>query len=236
MKRVTVFVCMVGLLACTKTPPAAVNPESKTGLTAANPAAEPPSGAAPVASAPAASATAAAPAAPAAPAPELVLPAGTPIRVMTTSTISTKSNKSGEAFEGSLYAPITVDGKVLLPKGTPVRGVIAESDPGGRVKGRARLSLRLSSIDVNGKKVVLASNTYVKQAPGTKRRDAAKIGIGSGAGAAIGAIAGGGAGAAIGAAAGAGAGTGMVLVTRGEPAVIPSESVVGFRLREAVKF
>jgi hypothetical protein len=68
----------------------------------------------------------------------------------------------------------------------------------------------------------------------TKGRDAMKIGIGSGVGAAIGAIAGGGMGAAIGAAAGGGAGTGVVLATRGAPAVIPSESVLHFALRSPI--
>jgi hypothetical protein len=58
-----------------------------------------------------------------------------------------------------------------------------------------------------------------------------KIGIGAGIGAAIGAIAGGGKGAAIGAGAGGGAGTGLVLATRGDPAVIPGESQLTFRLQ-----
>src|SRR6266511_178751 len=45
------------------------------------------------------------------------------------------------------------------------------------------------------------------------------------------AIAGGGKGAAIGAGAGGGAGTGLVLATRGDPAVVPSESKLTFRLQ-----
>lgn len=233
MRKLAVFACVAWMVACTKSPPtAATNSDLKSGLTAGNPPAETSGTIAPAAGSPAAAAPVAKPV----PEPEIVLPAGTPIKVMTTASISTASAKSGQAFEGSLYAPITADGKVVLPKGTPVRGVIAESDPGGRVKGRARLILRLASIDVNGKSVPVSSSTYLKEAPATKKRDAMKIGIGSGAGAAIGAIAGGGAGAAIGAAAGAGAGTGLVLATRGEPAVVPGETVVGFRLKDAIRF
>ena len=52
-------------------------------------------------------------------------------------------------------------------------------------------------------------------APGTKKADATKIGIGAGAGAIVGAITGGKKGAAIGSAVGAGGGTGVVLATRG---------------------
>jgi hypothetical protein len=236
MKRLAVFACVAWMAACTKAPQNATNPDSKSGLTQSSPSGETPVAGTPSANSPAPKSAAAPAPAAVAPAPEIVLPAGTAVKIITTSSLSTENVKAGQSFEGSLHAPITVNEKVVLPKGTPVRGVIAESDPGGRVKGRARLALRLTSFDVDGKKVTIATNTFVREAPGTKKRDAMKIGIGSGAGAAIGAIAGGGAGAAIGAAAGAGAGTGVVLATRGEPARIPSESVVAFRLREAVKF
>ena len=50
----------------------------------------------------------------------------------------------------------------------------------------------------------------------TKKKDATKIGIGTGAGAIIGGIVGGGKGAAIGAGVGAAGGTGVVMATRGE--------------------
>ena len=77
----------------------------------------------------------------------------------------------------------------------------------------------------------IATNTFTREADATKGKDAAKVAIGTGVGAAIGAITGGGKGAAIGAAAGGGAGTGVVLATHGDAAVIPSESVLTFALR-----
>ena len=113
--------------------------------------------------------------------------------------------------------------------------MIAESDKGGRVKGRAKLVVRLTRLHASsGHGVEIVSNTIEREARATKGKDAAKIGIGSGVGAAIGAIAGGGKGAAIGAGAGAAAGTGAVLATHGDPAVIPSESVLEFRLHSPV--
>jgi hypothetical protein len=91
--------------------------------------------------------------------------------------------------------------------------------------------LRLTALETaNGEWIDINTHTVVRQAPGSKGKDATKIGIGSGVGAAIGAIAGGGKGAAIGAGAGAGAGTGAVLATRGKPAVIPSETVLTFKV------
>ena len=50
----------------------------------------------------------------------------------------------------------------------------------------------------------------------------------------FGAIVGGKKGAGIGAATGAGAGTGVVLATRGDPAVYPSETVITFKLRAPI--
>ncbi len=160
----------------------------------------------------------------------VILPQGTRLRVRTTTTLSTKSTNSGEKFSGSLAEPLLVDGKTILPKDADVEGVVAEADEGGRVKGVASISLRLTSVELGGKQVPVKSSLYVKAAPATKKKDAVKVGIGAGVGAAIGAIAGGGKGAAIGAASGAGAGTGVVLATRGAPAEIPAESVISFRL------
>lgn len=166
------------------------------------------------------------------PEPEpIIIPAGTVVRVRTTNALSTRANRPGDGFMATLAEPLTINGRVIAPRGARVRGVVANSDPGGRVKGRASISVRLVSLE----KTAIATNYYYRQAPGTKKRDAMKIGIGSGVGAAIGAIAGGGIGAGIGAAAGAGAGTGYVLTTRGAPAVIPSESVLSFRLQSPVR-
>ncbi|MEO5924989.1 MAG: hypothetical protein ABIR70_14305 [Bryobacteraceae bacterium] len=160
----------------------------------------------------------------------VTLPEGTRLLVRTTSTLSTKTATSGEAFSGSLAEALLVDGKEILPKGAEVTGVVAESDDGGRVKGVASISLRMTGIELAGERVPVKSSLYVKAAPATKKKDAVKIGIGAGIGAAIGAIAGGGKGAAIGAASGGGAGTGVVLATHGDPAVVPAESIISFRL------
>jgi len=161
--------------------------------------------------------------------------AGSPIAIYTAKTLSTKTDKDGERFIGSLARPIVNDDWVIAKKGAQVEGVVVNSDPGGRVKGRASMTVRLRSLQLaDGSTISLSSSSYTKVAKGTKKKDALKIGIGAGIGAAIGAIAGGGKGAAIGAGAGGGAGTGLVLATRGDPAVIPSESLLTFRLQTPI--
>lgn len=165
----------------------------------------------------------------------VTVPAGTPIKVRTANTLSTKTVKSGDAWSGSLVDAITRDGYVLARRGAAVRGIVANADPGGRVKGRAGLALRVTSITLaNGSSQRVASSAFGTEANSTKKKDAAKIGIGAGIGAAIGAIAGGGKGAAIGAGAGGAAGTGVVLGTHGDPAVIHSESVLAFTLGSSI--
>ncbi len=164
----------------------------------------------------------------------MVIAAGTSLTVRTTSTLSTKSAAAGESFMATLEEPLRVGDRVVAPKGATVEGTVVNSDDGGRVKGRAVISVRLSSLEAGGRNIAIDTNAITRQARATKAKDATKVGIGAGIGAAIGAIAGGGKGAAIGAATGAGAGTGVVLATKGEPAVIPSESVLIFELKSPV--
>ncbi len=166
---------------------------------------------------------------------QATLPAGTRLQVRTMNTLSTKVVKSGESFSASLEEPLVEGNWVIAPKGATVLGTIVNSDPGGKVKGRASLAVRLTQLQTaDGQQIAISTDTYGVQAKASKQEDAKKIGIGAGVGAAIGAIAGGGSGAAKGAGVGAGAGTGMVLATRGDPAVIPSESVLSFQLVDSV--
>jgi hypothetical protein len=155
---------------------------------------------------------------------------GTEIRARLVPTLSTKTAQAGQTFEATLAEPLTAGDYVIAPKGARVSGTVVESDPGGRVKGVASIAVKLTGIEVKGKEVAISTTAYGREAQSTKKQDAAKVGIASGIGAAVGAIAGGGRGAAIGAGAGAGAGTGVVLATRGEPAVLPSETMLTVKL------
>ena len=78
----------------------------------------------------------------------------------------------------------------------------------------------------------MSTAAIAREAAGTKKKDAAKIGIGAGAGAIIGGIAGGGSGAAIGSVVGGAAGTGVVLGTRGEEVELPSGTTLSTTLTQ----
>ena len=165
----------------------------------------------------------------------VTLAAGTGLKVRTTSALSTESHQAGESFTATLEEPLVEGNWVIAPQGATVEGWIVEADEGGRVQGVARLSIQLAQLHTaDGQIIEINTNPFVVEAETTKREDATKIGIGAGIGAVIGAIAGGKKGAGIGAATGAGAGTGVVLATRGDAAVIGSETVLDFELQSPV--
>src|ERR1041385_3480721 len=158
----------------------------------------------------------------------VIVPEGTALVVRTTNVLSTETVESGQAFTASLAQPWLHDGREIAAKGSRVEGRLVNSDDGGRVKGVASLSVRMTGLQVGGQLVDLSTNTVTQNARTTKSKDATEIAIGAGVGAAVGGLSGGGKGAAIGAAAGGGAGTGLVLATHGAPVVIPSETLLTF--------
>ena len=154
---------------------------------------------------------------------------------MTSSTLSTKSNKSGETFSAVLSKAIVSDDWVIAKQGARVEGLIVDSDPGGRVKGVASMTITLRKLTLaDGRTIDLDTDTVIHEANTTKGKDAKKIGIGAGVGAAIGAIAGGGSGAAIGAAVGGGSGAAASLATRGDAAELPGETELKFTVQTPV--
>jgi len=171
------------------------------------------------------------------PAPRRVtIPAGTVLAVRTRNTLSTERNYKDDTFTATLDEPLTVDGLVIAEKGAEVEGRVARSERGGRVEGLASLAVELVQLHASdGQKVSIATNLVETRAESSRRSDAKKVGIATGVGAIIGAIAGGGKGAAIGAGVGAGAGAGAVIATRGDHAVISSESRLDFRLQTPVE-
>ena len=218
-------------------PSASGAPASAPANGAAQPATQPaPNGPQPGAPAPTETAQVApAPAPPPPPPPPqpetLQIPAGTPIAIRTVSSLSTKTNKTGEPFSATLASALVVNGVTIAKRGSTVNGTIIDSDPGGRVKGVASITLGITRIrTADGQSLAVSASTVQIDAKSTKGKDAAKIGVGAGAGALIGGIAGGGKGAGIGALVGGGAGTGVVLATRGGPAVVPSETVLNVKL------
>jgi hypothetical protein len=175
---------------------------------------------------------------PPAPPPEppkpLVVPAGTSIPVILSTTLNSHKNKPGQEFEASVAAPVVVDGEPAIPKGTRVTGVIVNAKKQGAVKGEAEMSIKLTSLTVHGKNYLIATNSYSGTEKGKGKRSAVMTGGGAAVGALIGGLAGGGKGAAIGAGVGAGGGLATAAGTGGKNVEFPAESRITFKLSQPV--
>lgn len=147
---------------------------------------------------------------------EYTLPAGTSLPLELRTAVASDKSQVEDNVRATLRRAITVDGKQVLPAGTEVAGAVTQVERSGRVKGRARIAFRFTSLNHAGDRYDIRTESIARMAEATKGKDATKIAIGAGAGAAVGALLGGGSGAAKGAAIGGAGGTGVVLATRGK--------------------
>jgi len=147
---------------------------------------------------------------------EVTIPAGTSLPLSLTSSVASDTSAIEDAVTAELTQAILVNGREAVPAGARVTGSVTSVEDAGRVKGRGYIAVRFTTVRVAGDRYDLHSALVSRHAEATLGTDAAKIGIGAGAGAVIGAILGGGKGAAEGAAIGGGAGTGVVLATKGQ--------------------
>jgi hypothetical protein len=162
------------------------------------------------------------------------VPAGTRVSIQTAQQLSSKENHTGDTFTGTLAEPIQVNGQTVVHTGAPITGEITQCKKGGHFKGSSVLALQLDSINVNGRsyQIQTANLEDVKQGKG--KRTAEMTGGGAAAGALIGALAGGGKGALLGSLFGGGAGITGGALTGNKEILIPSESVLTFRLQQDV--
>jgi outer membrane lipoprotein SlyB len=163
------------------------------------------------------------------------IPDGTVINVRLEDALDSGMNKSGDIFHAILDQNISVDGEIVVPRGTVITGKLSHVAQSGRVEGRAAMSLQLTGFSVENQTYAIQTEILSFEAESTKKKDAAKVGIGAGLGAVIGAIAGGGKGAAIGAAVGAGAGGATVAATRGKEVQLEKEHPLSFVLVRDIK-
>jgi hypothetical protein len=181
-------------------------------------------------------------AAPAPPPPPPVvvrtIPSGTNIQVRNNDAISSQTAQDGQTFSAVVEEDILdTTGRVAVPKGSNATLVVRNATGQGKLQGRSELTVDVASVAVNGKTYRLDTSDVSregKEGVGVNKRTGAFAGGGAALGGIIGALAGGGKGAGIGALAGAGAGTVTQSATRGKAVVIPSETLLSFRLESPV--
>jgi hypothetical protein len=168
------------------------------------------------------------------PAP-VVVPAGTVLTVRLGEAVGSKISQTGQTFSATLANAVEVDGKAVIQAGATASGTVVDAKPLGRFKGGASLTVKLTSISVNGTDRPIQTSSVGRTEKGKGKRTATMIGGGAGVGALIGGLAGGGKGAAIGALAGAGAGTAGTAYTGNKDVVLPAESALSFKLEQPLE-
>jgi hypothetical protein len=176
-------------------------------------------------------------------APQLVtVPSGTKVLLALKNSVSSKNAKAGDGVFLESTFPVVENGRVVIPAGTFVQGVVDSVKRSGRVKGRAELLLHFTTLVYpNGYTVTMpgalessdsSDAQKVKdgegtvQADGTKGRDAAAIATTTGSGALIGGLSRGTKGALIGGGIGAAVGVATAMLTRGNEVRLEAGSSV----------
>jgi hypothetical protein len=166
----------------------------------------------------------------------LTIPAGTVLPIVLDSYVASDSSRIEDPVRAHVSRNVIVRGVTVIPAGSTLIGHVTSVQRSARVKGRARIGFRFDRVQIRdaNERIEIETSSVVRQAPATKRQDAAKIGIPAAGGAIVGAIAGGKKGAAIGAAAGGGAGTAVVLSTRGREVRLGRGAAFSVRLLQPI--
>jgi hypothetical protein len=158
--------------------------------------------------------------------------AGTVVPVRTNEEINVTKG-DGRVFSGVVDQDVRdTRGQVALPRGTYVELLVRSISDDESV-------LDLESVSVNGRRLGVQAESAVsaerREGIGANSRTGKYVGGGAVIGAIIGAIVDGGEGALIGGGIGAAAGAGTQVLTRGKSVKVPSESLVTFRLEQALR-
>jgi beta-lactam-binding protein with PASTA domain len=93
--------------------------------------------------------------------PKITLNAGKSFRVRTSSEVSTVTSNVGDRFKAVLTEDIMDGKRVIAERGSSVTGVVSESDPGGRVRGVATITLQIEELTLaDGQTVFIKSDNH----------------------------------------------------------------------------
>jgi hypothetical protein len=160
------------------------------------------------------------------------VPVGQEMDVRLSSTLSSETAKVEQRFEATTVVDLLQDGRVLVPAGSVVQGVVSGVDKAGRVDRDGALTLSFDRIRVRGRDHEMrATATQVFESKGI-RAEAGTAGVGAGVGGVVGGLIGGVKGAILGAVIGAG---GAIAATDGKDISLPAGSIVRIRMDTPVR-
>lgn len=187
----------------------------------------------------------------------VILPEGTVIPIILSAYLSTKNSQPGDIVYATTNYPVWYQQKLVIPKGSEIRGTLTDVVRPGRIKGKGRLVVRFDDILLpNGVKRELSASFRGIHGPGDEKLDRKSESVEGGAstgddagtiisttatGTSIGTIAGAasgnfGKGIGIGAGAGAAAGVASVLLSRGKDLILEPGTQFDLELQRPLEF
>jgi type IV secretory pathway VirB10-like protein len=164
---------------------------------------------------------------------DLVIASNSVIGLQVETAVSTDKARVEDEVIARVTRDVRIGDRVAIPAGSKAHGEVTLVEKGGRLKDRARLGVRFTSIVLaDGTTVPIATETIYREGESPTNGSAAKIGGAAIGGAILGGILGGGKGAAIGGAIGAGGGSAAVMAGGPKDATLSSGSPVTIRLEE----
>jgi hypothetical protein len=166
---------------------------------------------------------------------ELVVSAQSVVGLQMETSVTSDNARLEDEVVARVTRDVKVGDRVAIPAGARAQGEVTLVERGGRVRDRARLGVRFTSIVLaDGTRIPIHTETVLREGDSPGRESAAKIGGGAIGGAIIGGILGGAKGAAIGSTVGAGAGTTAVMAGGRNHATLPAGSPLTVRLEDPV--
>jgi type IV secretory pathway VirB10-like protein len=165
----------------------------------------------------------------------VLVPAESVIGLQLESSISSEFARVEDRVDARVTRDVRVGSRVAIPAGTRAIGTVVLVERGGRVKERARLGLRFTTLILpDTTRLTINTETIYREGESPAGQSTAKIGGATIGGAILGAILGGGKGAAIGSGIGAAGGTAAAMNGDRMPVSLPAGTPLSDRTQAPI--
>ena len=160
------------------------------------------------------------------------VPAGTELDVRLQNSLNSGTAQVEDRFEATTLVDLNVNGRVLIPAGSVMRGVVTAVEPGTRTNRTSRLTVSFDQVTVNGRAYPMRGTVTQAIEGAGIRGEVPRAGAGAVVGGIIGGLLGGGKGAVLGVLIGGG---GTLAATEGKEVDLPQGTVLRVRVDAPVQ-
>jgi len=160
------------------------------------------------------------------------IPSGTEIDARLQAPLNSGTAQVEDRFEATTLVDVSANGRVVIPAGSVMRGVVTAVEPATRTNRTAKMTVSFDQVTVNGRAYPIRGTvTQAIQGEGIKG-ETGRIATGAGVGAVLGGLLGGFKGALLGVLIGGG---GITAATEGKEVELPQGAVLRVRLDSPVQ-